>query len=42
MRKAHIKPEFVPPMLLQRVDRLPAGAWQYEVKWDGFRMQAIK
>jgi hypothetical protein len=42
MRKPQIKPEFVPPMLLQLVDRLPTGTWGYEVKWDSFRMQAIK
>ena len=30
-------------MLLQRVTALPEGpAWTYEVKWDGYRMQAIK
>ncbi len=35
--------QFVPPMLLRRVPQLPEGPdWQYEVKWDGYRMQAIK
>ncbi len=35
--------QFVPPMLLRRVPSLPEGPqWQYEVKWDGYRMQAIK
>jgi len=30
-------------MLLQRVRELPEDPqWQYEVKWDGYRMQAIK
>ncbi len=29
-------------MLLQRVDRLLSGPWQYEVKWDGFRMQVFR
>lgn len=30
-------------MLLRRVPQLPEGPeWQYEVKWDGYRMQAIK
>lgn len=30
-------------MLLRRVSRLPEGPeWQYEVKWDGYRMQAMK
>ena len=34
--------QFVPPMLLRRVPQLPEGPeWQYEVKWDGYRMQAI-
>jgi bifunctional non-homologous end joining protein LigD len=34
---------FVPPMLLRRVRRLPEGSgWQYEVKWEGYRMQAVK
>jgi ATP-dependent DNA ligase len=28
---------FIPPMLLQLVPKLPEGAqWQYEVKWDGY------
>ena len=35
------KPDFVPPMLLQRVQHCLKD-WQYEVKWDGYRMQAIK
>ena len=30
-------------MLLRCVTALPEGpAWTYEVKWDGYRMQAIK
>ena len=30
-------------MLLQRVQQLPEGhAWQYEVKFDGYRMQTLK
>jgi len=30
-------------MLLQNVKVLPEGAhWQYEVKWDGYRIQALK
>lgn len=30
-------------MLATRVSELPAGpAWQYEVKWDGYRIQAVK
>src|ERR1044071_5047018 len=36
-------PTFIPPMLATRVSELPTGpAWQYEVKWDGYRIQAIK
>ncbi len=35
--------QFVPPMLLGRVPQLPEGPeWQYEVKWDGYQMQAIE
>jgi hypothetical protein len=30
-------------MLLRKVTELPMGAhWRYEVKWDGYRMQALK
>jgi bifunctional non-homologous end joining protein LigD len=36
-------PGFVQPMLATRVDKLPIGSlWQYEVKWDGYRIQAVK
>ena len=42
LRRSQAELEFVPPMLLQRVDRLPSGPWEYEVKFDGFRMQAAK
>src|ERR1051326_1736674 len=36
-------PSFVQPMLATRVSKLPTGlAWQYEVKWDGYRIQAVK
>ena len=29
-------------MLLRRVTALPEGpGWTYEVKWDGYRMQAL-
>jgi len=36
-------PVFVPPMLATRVGKLPTGPdWQYEVKWDGYRILAIK
>jgi bifunctional non-homologous end joining protein LigD len=35
-------PRFVPPMLCALVDRAPEGAdWVHEVKFDGYRMQAI-
>lgn len=31
------------PMLAKLVSKLPEGAqWQYEVKWDGYRIQAVK
>ncbi len=34
---------FIDPMLLLRTDRLPEGpAWEYEVKFDGFRAIAFK
>src|SRR5216684_2262734 len=34
---------FVEPMLLLRADTLPEGnAWQYELKFDGYRALAIK
>ena len=34
---------FVEPMLLLRVDNLPEGdAWQYELKFDGYRALGIK
>ena len=34
---------FVPPMLATRVEKLPEGAeWEYEVKWDGYRIEALK
>jgi bifunctional non-homologous end joining protein LigD len=30
-------------MLATRVSKLPTGpGWQYEVKWDGYRIQAVK
>src|SRR5438045_1748071 len=30
-------------MLLRRVHQLPEGdGWRFEVKWDGYRMQALK
>src|ERR1700680_3395960 len=37
------KAAFVEPMLLLRADTLPEGdAWQYELKFDGYRALAIK
>src|ERR1700694_1125535 len=37
------KAAFVEPMLLLRADSLPEGdAWQYELKFDGYRALAIK
>ena len=37
------KAAFVEPMLLLRADHLPEGdAWQYELKFDGYRALAIK
>src|SRR5690349_13656919 len=37
------KPAFVLPMLATRVPKLPTGSmWQYEVKWDGYRIVAVK
>jgi ATP-dependent DNA ligase len=34
---------FVQPMLATRVSSLPTGpGWQYEVKWDGYRILAVK
>jgi bifunctional non-homologous end joining protein LigD len=37
------KPKFVSPMKATPVEELPAGdEWIYEVKWDGYRVEAIK
>jgi bifunctional non-homologous end joining protein LigD len=34
---------FCEPMLAKLVGKLPEGAeWQYEVKWDGYRVQVLK
>ena len=36
-------PSFVSPMLATRVQKLPTGpGWEYEVKWDGYRIVAVK
>lgn len=35
--------QFIPPMLLRLVGNLPEGlGWCYELKFDGYRMQALK
>ena len=40
---ARVRANFVEPMLLLRTDRLPEGSqWLYELKFDGYRAQAIK
>src|SRR4051794_2592626 len=37
------KPTFIAPMLATRVAKLPEGSdWEYEVKWDGYRIEAVK
>lgn len=41
-KRGNAKPAFVPPCLA-RLDRTPAGtAWLHEVKFDGYRMQAVR
>src|SRR5471032_1902431 len=43
MPDPEIQTRFIEPMLLLRTENLPQGAlWQYELKLDGFRAQAIK
>jgi ATP-dependent DNA ligase len=43
LRCAPRKAAFVEPMLLLRAETLPEGdAWQYELKFDGYRALAIK
>jgi len=40
-RKIHA--HFIEPMLLLRTERPPTGpAWVYELKFDGFRAEAVK
>jgi DNA ligase D-like protein (predicted ligase) len=37
------KPGFIQPMQPELVRKLPTGEqWQYEVKWDGYRIVAVK
>lgn len=33
-------PDSIAPQLVTLVSRPPAGEWQYEIKWDGYRMLA--
>ena len=41
--EASISPEFVPPMLAKRVQVVTVGKqWEYEVKFDGYRIEALK
>src|SRR5215472_5818404 len=43
MRDQKIHAHFVEPMLLLRTETLPTGQyWVYELKFDGFRAEAIK
>ena len=43
MPATKIKARFIEPMLLRRTERLPEGsALVYEIKFDGFRAEAIK
>ncbi len=43
MAKAQIKANFIEPMLLLRIDRLPEGPnWLYEIKLDGYRAVAAR
>src|SRR4051812_4181859 len=36
-------PKAVPPMMATPARTLPSGRdWSYEVKWDGYRAQAVK
>jgi len=38
-----LEPKFVPPMLATLVKTLPEGPqWEYELKLDGYRLQAVK
>src|SRR5205814_4844349 len=43
-KKPHIpQPSFIAPMLATPVEKLPDGSdWEYEVKWDGHRIEAVK
>ena len=41
---ARVRPAFIPPMLLQRMEQLPDDRtrWVYELKLDGYRAVAVK
>lgn len=42
-KRGILKPEFLLPMSAKSVDELPQGdGWIYEIKWDGYRVEAIK
>lgn len=32
---------FIPPMKTLSIDRVPAGRWRLEIKWDGYRALAV-
>ena len=43
MADRKLNARFIEPMLLLRTENLPAGnSWVYELKFDGFRAEAIK
>jgi ATP-dependent DNA ligase len=43
MQDQKTKARFIEPMLLARAEKLPqGGAWQCELKLDGFRAVALK
>lgn len=43
LTKNMTEPSFVPPMLARLVRTLPEGPeWEYELKLDGYRLEAIK
>lgn len=43
MADLKLNARFIEPMLLLRTENLPAGnSWVYELKFDGFRAEAIK
>jgi bifunctional non-homologous end joining protein LigD len=43
IKRASNQPGFVAPMLAKLVRKLPTGSrWEYEAKWDGYRIEAMK